>query len=91
MRLGDPAFLIPSAFFHEHASPYRKGDFWHFSLQASMEAETHDQWSPFRVNTLDLGQKFLDIMRDLKKHQTLTQRIVRIPAEPGLIWLRVVA
>jgi hypothetical protein len=69
MRLADPVFLIPSTEFHKHAAPHRKGAFWTFTFAASMEAKTRDQWHPYRVNTLDLGQKALDIMADLKRRR----------------------
>jgi hypothetical protein len=63
MRFADPTFLIPSHIVHEQASPNKRGAFWHFYIQASMEPASHDRWEPYRVNTVDLGKKALAIMR----------------------------
>src|ERR1700732_2511125 len=69
LRFPDPVFLIPSTYFHKHAAPKRRGEFWTFTFAASMEAETQDQWHPYRVNTLELGEKMLEIMADLKRRR----------------------
>src|SRR3982074_2249346 len=71
MRFADPVFLIPSRVLHEHAAPERHGAFWTFMLMASMEAKTRDKWHPYRVNTLDLGEKMLEIMADLRRRPKL--------------------
>ena len=63
MRFVDPTFLVPSNIVHQQASPVKTGAFWEFTVQASMEPGSNDRWTPYRVNTLDLGKKALAIMR----------------------------
>ena len=63
MRFVDPTFLVPSNIVHQQASPVKTGGFWEFTVQASMEPGSNDRWTPYRVNTLDLGKKALAIMR----------------------------
>jgi hypothetical protein len=64
MCLADPTFLVPAAVLHREASPIKKGGFWNFTFEASMEPGAHDKFAPYRVNTLDLGQKVLSLMKD---------------------------
>ena len=71
MRLGEPTFLIPSKEFHERANPSRRGDQWSFSFQANMEPEARDKWYPYRVGTVELGKRALEIMRDLNKQRAV--------------------
>ena len=63
MRFADPTFLVPSLLMHEAANPTRRGGFWNFTFEASMEPGSHDRWVPNRVNTLDLGKTAVSIMR----------------------------
>jgi len=67
MRFGDPVFVIPSAEFHKHAAPMRRGAFWTFHMNANMDPRSRDQWRQFRVDPLDLGHRVLAIMNDLRK------------------------
>jgi hypothetical protein len=85
MRFADPVFLIPSTVFHEHAAPKRHGDFWTFTMMASMEAITRDYWHPYRVNTLDLGARVLEIMRELQKH-AVPEQAAELLAVPDVVW-----
>src|ERR1700686_3116330 len=71
MRLADPVFLVPSTELHRRAEVGRRGAFRAFGLEASMEPKSRDQWSQFRVNTLDLGEKMLEIMADLRRRRKL--------------------
>lgn len=64
MRFADPAFLVPSLQLHEAANPARRGEFWNFTFEASMEPGSHDRWVPNRVNTLDLGKRAVSIMKE---------------------------
>jgi len=88
MRFSDPTFLIPSEEFHRHANPSRKGDMWHFTLEASMEAESHDRWIPYRVNQRELGKKVMAITRDLVKAGSSLQAASELLEMPGMIWAR---
>ena len=90
MRFADPTFLIPSEEFHRHANPSRKGDMWHFTLEASMEADSHDRWIPYRVNQRELGKKVMVITRDLVKAGSSSQTASELLEIPGMIWTRTV-
>ena len=67
MRFVDPTFMVPSNIVHQQASPVKTGGFWEFTVQASMELGSNDRWTPYRVNTLDLGKKALAIMRQPRR------------------------
>ena len=67
MGLADPTFLIPSDDFHRLAAPIQRGGMWRFSMAASMEAKSRDRWNPYRVGTLELGERVLEISQDLSK------------------------
>jgi hypothetical protein len=69
MRLADPVFLIPSPFFHKHADPGRHGAYMQFDFWGSMFPGSHDLWQPYQVNTLEVGEKMLEIMADLKRRR----------------------
>ena len=88
MRLADPTLLIPSKDFHELAAPRLRNGVWYFTMAASMEPRSRDRWHRYRVRTVDLGQRTLEIIGDLKK----SHRRLRPPAElltvPDLVWVR---
>ena len=67
MGLADPTFLIPSEDFHRLAAPILRDGKWRFSMAANMEAKSRDRWNPYRVGTLELGERVLEISRDLSK------------------------
>ena len=67
MGLADPTFLIPSEDFHRLAAPIQRDGKWRFSMAANMEAKSRDRWNPYRVRTLELGERVLEISRDLSK------------------------
>jgi len=88
MRFANPVFLIPSTDFHKHAAPRRRGAFWHFAFAASMEADTRDHWHQFRVDTLELGGRVLQIMRDLRRRRdSLAERPTELLSVPDLLWV----
>jgi len=74
MRLADPAFLIPSTFFHKYAGPRRHGAYTQFTFMGNMSPSSHDRWQPYQVNTLELGEKMLEIMAELRKHRGLAEQ-----------------
>jgi hypothetical protein len=74
MRLADPVFLVPSTFFHKHANPVRHGAYMEFNFSGSMLPGSHDLWQPYQVNTLELGEKMLEIMAELRKHRSLAEQ-----------------
>jgi hypothetical protein len=67
MGLADPTYLIPSKDFHEMAAPRLRSGVWYFTMAASMEPKARDKWHPYRVRTVDLGGRVLEILADLKK------------------------
>jgi hypothetical protein len=69
MGLADPTYLIPSKDFHEMAAPRLRNGVWYFTMAASMEPKARDKWHPYRVNTLELGERVLEIMADLKRRR----------------------
>ena len=86
MGLGDPCFLIPSADFHKMAAPRMRDGVWYFKMAASMEPKARDKWHPYRVRTVDLGERVLDILADLKKSRALPPS--GLFALPGVVLLR---
>jgi hypothetical protein len=85
MGLGDPCFLIPSADFHKMAAPRMRDGVWYFKMAASMEPKARDKWHPYRVRTVDLGERVLDILADLKKSRALPPS--GLFALPGVVLL----
>ena len=82
MGLADPTFLIPSEDFHRLAAPIQRGGKWRFSMAANMEAKSRDRWNRYRVGTLELGERVLEISRDLSKLHpgaTLPAGLLAIP------------
>ena len=73
MRFAEPVFLVPSREVHRYAAPKRLGSFWTFTFQASVEPTSRDHWYPSRVKTLELGQKTLEIMTDLRRQRKLVE------------------
>jgi hypothetical protein len=82
MGLADPTFLIPSEDFHRLAAPIQRDGLWRFSMAASMEAKSRDRWNRYRVGTLELGERVLEISRELKRthpRATLPARLLTMP------------
>ena len=80
--LADPTFLIPSEDFHRLAAPIQRGGMWRFSMAASMEAKSRDRWNRYRVGTLELGERVLEISRELKRthpRATLPASLLTMP------------
>ena len=88
MGFGEPTFLIPSSEFHKQASPIRRGDVCRFTFQACMEPNSRDKWYPYRLGTLDLGNRVLEIMRQLKKRREPSLQATRILSLPDAVWVR---
>jgi hypothetical protein len=82
MGLADPTYLVPSKDFHQMAAPKLRNGVWTFTMAASMEPKARDKWHPYRVKTLDLGQKMLDIMADLKRRRVPVDQAVALLSMP---------
>src|SRR5437660_4110424 len=82
MGLADPAYLIPSKDFHEMAAPRLRNGVWYFTMAASMEPKARDKWHPYRVNTLELGEKVLEIMAELKRRRVPVDQAAAVLSMP---------
>jgi hypothetical protein len=84
LRLHDPCFLIPSDVFHKIGRSGRpsKGLHW-FSITASLEANSQDKWSRFRVPRAALGSRLLEIIDDAPL--SASRQSPTLP--PGSVWL----
>ena len=87
MGLADPTFLIPSKDFHEMAAPRLRNGVWYFTMAASMEAKSRDQWHRYRVRTVDLGSRVLEILTDLQKSHGAGLPPSELLRMPGVIVL----
>jgi len=85
MGLADPTYLIPSKDFHEMAAPKLRNGIWYFTMAASMEPKARDKWHPYRVPTLDLGGRVLEIMADLDKSRLVPPSW--LSTMPGVVFL----
>jgi len=71
MRFAEPVFIIPSAEVHKHAMPHLHADVWRFDFHASLGPNARDKWFPYRVETLQVGQRILAIIHDLETSESL--------------------
>lgn len=85
MRLADPVFLIPSSVFHKRAWPMRRGAYSHFNFIGHLSPNSRDQWRPYQVNTLELGQKVLEIMADLKRRRVPVDQAAAVLSMPDAL------
>ena len=85
MGLADPTYLIPSKDFHEMAAPHLRNGVWYFTMAASMEPKARDKWHPYRVNTLDLGEKVLDVIADLERRRVPEDQASALLSLPGAL------
>ena len=88
MGLADPTFLIPSEDFHRLAAPIQRDGKWRFSMAANMEAKSRDRWNPYRVGTLELGERVLEISRDLSKLHPGAKLPAELLAIPDVLVVR---
>ncbi len=87
MGLGDPTFLVPSRDFHELAAPRLRNGVWYFTMAASMEPKSHDRWHRYRVRTVDLGTRVMEILADLEKSQGAGLPPPELLRVPGVVLL----
>ena len=91
MRFADPVFVVPSAAFHRLADPKRHGEFWRFTMKASMDPRSRDKWQPHRVPAVKAGARLLEIMADLKKQQHgRGLALAPVPQGPDVLLVHVV-
>ena len=88
MRLADPAFLIPSTVLHKYAIPRRHGAYMQFTFMGSMSPTSHDRWQPYQVNTLEVGEKIVEILAELRRHRGLTEQSAELLSVPDALWVR---
>jgi hypothetical protein len=84
LRLHDPCFLIPSEVFHRIGRDGRpsKGLHW-FSITASLEPDSNDKWTSYRISPKDLGKRLLMAVDSLP----LTASNKELSFPPNAIWL----
>jgi hypothetical protein len=68
------------------AIPHLHEDGWHFDFHASLGPMANDKWFPYRVNTLDVGKRILDLIKELRK-QPIVPRLAPAPVSPQVIWV----
>jgi hypothetical protein len=88
MAFRDPVFIVDSLTVHKLAIPRLRGDTWYFGFQAGMGAHSHDKWTPYRVRTIDVGKRVLEILRDLDKLPTAERALPDLSQLPGLVLVR---
>ncbi|HVS06365.1 MAG TPA: hypothetical protein VHK65_09410 [Candidatus Dormibacteraeota bacterium] len=88
MGLADPTFLIPSEDFHRLAAPIQRSGMWRFSMAANMEAKSRDRWNRYRVGTLELGERVLEISRELRRTHPRATLPARLLAMPDVMLVR---
>lgn len=64
-RLAEWLFLVPSRVVHAHCRRDLRPGQPLFYFQASMEAESQDQWTPYRLRPEELGERLVELMHDL--------------------------
>lgn len=62
LRLQDPCFLVPAHVFHVMGRTAKRNGRIYFLFMASLSADSHDRWSPFRLAPKDLGPRLLEIV-----------------------------
>ena len=85
MRLADPVFVVPSSVFHRDAYPNRVGAYVQFNFIANMAPSSRDRWRPYRVNTLEVGEKVLEIMKDLKRRRVAVDNAAAMLSIPDTL------
>jgi hypothetical protein len=85
MRLADPVFVIPSSVFHRLAYPNRRGAYVQFNFIANMSPNSRDRWRLYQVNTLEVGQRLLENMADLKRRRVPVEQAASILSMQGAV------
>lgn len=90
MRFADPVFIVPSAEVHQHAIPHLHGNIWHFDFDASLGPKARDRWVPYRVDTLQVGKRILDIIHQLENSKSISTPPfagIILPPPSDLLWV----
>lgn len=78
-----PLFLIDSERFHRCAYPRVQGDSVTFHFQASVEPDSHDQWTDCRVEPQQLADRVLAILQTAQAAHGLLASSSPPPIVPG--------
>jgi hypothetical protein len=73
MTFSEPVYLIPSAFLYRHGrrgTRLRKGAI-PFQIRASLGADTHDEWSRYRLTLAELGPRIVRILQEVGRDKGL--------------------
>jgi hypothetical protein len=65
MAFKDPVFVVPSTHMHRAGAHGSAGDLARFVFKGSMQVTSRDTWQPYRVEPRAVGQRVLDILKDL--------------------------
>lgn len=88
MRFIDPVFLVPSRFLHKHAFHGVGRGAIQLQFKASMEADSQDMWSPFRLTQKELGRRILQILKDLEGQAGAGHQASELLALGRVVWLQ---
>jgi hypothetical protein len=83
LRFHGPAFLIPAQVFHKMGRTGKQGRRIVFTLLANLAPDSHDRWSPYRVDPKDLGKRLLKIIDDAPL--TVGAQASKLPSDVVLI------
>jgi hypothetical protein len=65
MAFKGPVFVVPSTHMHRAGAHGSAGDLARFVFKGSMQVTSRDTWQPYRVEPRAVGQRVLDILKDL--------------------------
>ena len=88
MRFIDPVFLVPSRFLHKHALHGVGRGAIQLQFKANMEPSSLDRWSPFRLTLKELGQRILQILKQLERQTRGRRQSTELLSLGGVVWLQ---
>jgi hypothetical protein len=85
MRFSDPVFMVPSKVVHRKAIRTAIGNQWLFNFLASMEPDSHDKWAEYRVSSLKIGERVLQIVEEAQAKGLVSPE--PLLGRPDLVWV----
>ena len=82
--LGPYLFLVPSPVVHGRLAKRAGGGLRSLSFAASMEPNSHDQWSRYRLRPGELGKRLAELMRQAPKGFAETDTLAALRKIPGI-------
>jgi hypothetical protein len=68
-----------------HAAPHLEGDRWTFNFGASLDPASQDHWVPYRVPTVEVGTRVLDILGTEQLHRSAPPLPAELAGLEGLV------